>query len=60
MSKKRDLAPEELGVVPVAEKRAREILRDRECDDMPLWSLLARAYIQGIRDTVDSQREADE
>lgn len=56
MAKRKPLTREEVAFAPVAEKRAREILR-LEHGDMPLWSLLARAYIIGVRDTVEATKD---
>lgn len=49
-----DLSPTEIAAVSVAEKRAREIMRTPDALDVPLWSLLASTYLQGIRDVVEA------
>ena len=50
----KELDPVRLAMMPVAEKRARQILREAEAGGVPLWGLLARAYLIGIQDAVES------
>lgn len=57
MDKPRPLTMEEVKSIGLAKKRCREILVKEVSFDRSLTDLLARAYIQGVRDVVSTQVE---